>query len=67
MEQQRLTLVMSRPPYSVYVRMPTSAKVVWDEKMRSPQPWVVCKAARGEFLLRHAHNGLKMPALQDGC
>ena len=36
------TLVMTTAPYSVYVNTPTSANVVCDEKMRSPQPCVVC-------------------------
>ncbi len=36
------TLVMTTAPYSVYVSTPTSANVVCDEKIRSPQPCVVC-------------------------
>ncbi len=36
------TLVMTTAPYSVYVNTPTKANVVCDEKIRSPQPCVVC-------------------------
>lgn len=37
-----LTLMTKIAPYSVYVSMPTNANVVWDEKIKSPQPCVVC-------------------------
>jgi hypothetical protein len=30
-------------PYSVNVSTPDSTNVVWEEKMRSPHPWVACR------------------------
>ena len=39
------TLTISVSPYSVYVSAPLSTKVVWLEKMRSPQPWVAWRRA----------------------
>lgn len=39
------TLMASVSPYSVNVSTPDSTKVVWEEKMRSPHPWVACRRA----------------------
>jgi hypothetical protein len=33
-------------PYSVNVSTPDSTKVVWEENIRSPHPWVACRSSR---------------------
>lgn len=43
MRISRITLMGARVPYSLYVSMPTSMKVVCDEKIRSPHPCVDCR------------------------
>ena len=41
----RATFVAKWVPYSLYVIMPVSAKMVCEEKTRSPHPCVVCRSA----------------------
>ena len=43
--QGRATFVARWVPYSLYVIMPVSAKMVCEEKTRSPHPCVVCRSA----------------------
>ena len=61
--RDRATFVARWVPYSLYVIMPVSAKMVCEENTRSPHPCVVCMSASA--VKREEHGSCRRDRFKD--